>query len=334
MTPAELSLPVSYKKVAIVNNVPKKTENILSTSWPVHETESDDRHFLQTKFYDDDATTATESLANAIAKANYFDEVVVCDSALRTKDADTRTITTLTKSEVAQLINELDVDFIVALENVSLRTDTKIGQAIYGMYAGELKARMAPVIRIYSPTQKATASICRLDSISWEGYGSDIQTAKESLATEDEVIKEITDYAGSSVAKSIIPSWETSERYFFTGGSVNMRDAYIYAKEEEWEKAIALWTDVYNTSKGKKKMYAAYNLALGNEMTDNIVEACDWIEKADSIAQKVEKVDSKSPQAVESPRYALITYYSTILKKRMESLGKVKIQMMRFNDNF
>ena len=34
--------------------------------------------------------TATEELANSVYEGNYFDEVIICDSALRSKDYFTR----------------------------------------------------------------------------------------------------------------------------------------------------------------------------------------------------------------------------------------------------
>ena len=50
-----------------------------------------------------------------------------------------------------------------------------------------------------------------------------------------------------------------------------MRDAAVFVREDNWDKAIELWKQTYEKKKkGKQKMYAAYNIALGYEMQDSI----------------------------------------------------------------
>lgn len=59
-------------------------------------------------------------MARAIADGNYFDEVVICDSALRADDKIARE-ETLSQEEVGELTDKLDVDFLIALENLQLK---------------------------------------------------------------------------------------------------------------------------------------------------------------------------------------------------------------------
>ena len=44
----------------------------------------------KTDYYNGNAAIATESLAEALAHENYFNEVVICDSALRAHDVTPR----------------------------------------------------------------------------------------------------------------------------------------------------------------------------------------------------------------------------------------------------
>ena len=53
----------------------------------------------------------------------------------------------------------------------------------------------------------------------------------------------------------------------------NMRDAAVFVREDNWDKAIELWKQTYEKKKkGKQKMYAAYNIALGYEMQNSGVK--------------------------------------------------------------
>ena len=81
--------------------------------------------FTGTKYFNGDGKIATESLAEALANENYFDEVIICDSALRAHDMIPRE-STLSKEEVEKLTQSLDADFLIALENVQMRSIRKI----------------------------------------------------------------------------------------------------------------------------------------------------------------------------------------------------------------
>ena len=83
------------------------------------------------------------------------------------------------------------------------------------------------------------------------------------------MLKEASEFAGTVPVKYMLPHWKTASRYLFTSGSVNMRDAAVYVRENDWKRAIELWKQTYEKKKkGKQKMYAAYNVALGYEMQE------------------------------------------------------------------
>ena len=165
MMPADISFPTDLKRVAIVNNMPNVPDNKLISSQetkPKNETEIASR----TDYYNGEARIATESLAEAVAGHNYFDLVVICDSALRNKDLHPRE-TTLAQEEVRQLTQELGVDFLIALENIQLKSVRKLEYIPEwrGFY-GTVDVKVYPTIRIYLPSRSvpmATVNSC--DSI-------------------------------------------------------------------------------------------------------------------------------------------------------------------------
>lgn len=115
-----------------------------------------------------------------------------------------------------------------------------------------------------------------------------------------------------------------------------MRDAAVYVRENKWDTAIELWKQTYASKKGKKKMQAAYNLAVGYEMQDNIIEAADWALKAQAEARIVDGVDKKDLTHLtqsDLPYYVLTTLYVSELEKRKEGLSRLNMQMQRFNND-
>lgn len=334
MLPADVSFPPSLKRVGIVNNMPEVPENkpILAK-----EKKKDDFEIARkVDYYNGNAAIAAESFAEALAHENYFNEVVICDSALRTHDITPRE-GKLSTEEVNELIRSLDVDFLIALENVQIRAVRKVKyMRDWGIYYGTVDAKVYPTVRVYLPNRSTPmVTINNNDSIFWEetGNGPYVQT---HLISEEDLIKQASEFAGTIPVKRLLPYWKTARRYLFCGGSVNMRDAAVYAREKEWDTAIGLWKQTYTTKKGKKKMQAAYNLAVGYEMQDSIATAADWALKAQAEARIVDGVDKKDLTRLtkdDLPYYVLTTLYATELEERKEGLSRLNMQMQRFNED-
>ena len=105
-------------------------------------------------------------------------------------------------------------------------------------------------------------------------------------------------------------------------GNIEMRDAGVCLRENDWDGAYNLWNTAYEKRKGQQKMKAAFNIALYYEIKNHVKQAGEWLEKA----KKLVKSGSKDEQ--------LIDFYSLELEEREGKLPKLRIQMKRFDDNF
>lgn len=340
MLPAEVSFPPSLKRVAVVNNMPPIPDNKLILEEADEKKKDETELARKIKYLNGDAKIATEALAGALADENYFDEVVICDSALRAHDMIPRE-STLGKNEVEELTENLKVDFLIALENVQIRSLRKIEHfPDWGVYTGTLDVKVYPVVKIYIPQRSGPmVTVNTNDSIFWEYTASSIPLAGAGLISEKNMLKEASEFAGTVPVKHMLPHWKTDTRYLFTGGSVNMRDAAVYVRENNWEGAIKLWKQTYEKKKkGKQKMYAAYNIALGYEMQDSIHTAAEWALKAQKAAYDVDKVEEKKNQNTvdisDVPNYFAVSRYLNELEERKEGMTRLNAQMQRFKNDF
>lgn len=340
MLPAEISFPPSLKRVAVVNNMPAVPDNRPILEEKDEKPKSKTEVARKAQYFNGDARTTTEALAEALAQENYFDEVIICDSALRAGDRTPRE-STLGRSEVESLTESLDVDFLIALENVQIRALQKIEHIPQAdLYAGTLDVKVYPTVRVYLPNRNGPmVSIQASDSIFWEHTAPHLAQAGAGLIGEEEMLREASGFAGTVPVRQLLPHWQTATRYLFTGRSVNMRDAAVYVRENNWERAVELWKEVYRTrKKGKQKMQAAYNLALGYEMQDSIQEAEQWALKAQEEAYKVDRIEEKNaPGGVDIsdvPNYFAATQYLNELQKRKQGITRLNGQMERFSHDF
>ena len=198
-----------------------------------------------------------------------------------------------------------------------MRSNRKISyMPDWGVFLGTVDVKVYPTVRIYLPNRKGPmVTVNSNDSIFWEEAGNGEASVRSRLISEE----------------------DTSNRYLFSGGSVNMRDAAVYAKEENWSKAVELWKQTYETKKGKQKMYAAYNTALGYEMQDSIDTALEWALKAQTLAREKSKTDKKETGEIHDGTisyYIFISMYVDELEKRKEGMARLNMQMNRFDDDF
>ena len=311
LEPAEVSFPESLRRVAVVNNVPDAKGLIVQ--------DEKGRHPYSTG--EGDGRVAAESLAESLAQGDYFDEVVICDSVLRWGDS-VRVSKPLSQQDVSRLTRKLDVDCLISIERIELLVSGRVRPLPeWSLYLGTIDAKVKTMVKVYLPQrQAAITTVISNDSIFWKETGISEKNVMASLVSEQEIIRQASHFAGTLPAGRLIPTWHSDQRLLFTGGSVEMRDAAVYARETKWNEAIQLWEKAYQQKRGKQKIQAAINLAVGHEMCDDVTAACEWIGKAQSLL------------GPDSELNHFVTLYAVMLEKRREQLVRLNTQMHRFDD--
>ncbi len=258
MLPAEVSFPSALRRVAVVNNMPPIPDNKLILEENDEKKKDETEIARKTKYFNGDGKIATESLAEALANENYFDEVIICDSALRAHDMIPRE-SSLSKEEVEKLTQSLDADFLIALENVQMRSIRKIEYLPeWGVYAGTLDLKVYPTVKVYLPQRNGPmVTVNASDSIFWDHAAPSMAQAGAGLISEKEMLREASEFAGTIPVSHMLPHWKTASRYLFTGGSVNMRDAAVFVREDNWDKAMRRFIYYFRVSAGQYFVCAA-----------------------------------------------------------------------------
>lgn len=296
LIPSVVNYPEEVRKVGIVNNLPADAR-------------PSDRK-LTIGILSPDGKIAAEAFAEAVADANYFDETLISDSILRKNDTSAG-MRLLTPSQVDALAEAMGVDMIFSFDALTIRTRK---DAVMDWELGPVEvvaADVTPLIHIYLPGRSHPLyTVSKSDSV----YFYLTHTLNDRT-----IVEEASRSAARVPVDYLLPHWRTAERCMFSGGSVQMRDAAVWAKEGDWAEARKLWTEQYETTRNaQKKMRAAYNIALSHEMEGNPAEGVKWLEKA----------EAQPSQDVADRR--LLEYYKKELTRRAEDLGRLNVQMQRF----
>jgi hypothetical protein len=336
LVPGDLSFPSSIRRVGVVNNVSGDFPNVFLLSGDT--TKLPYEIARKVTYHEGNSAIATESLAEAIAEAQYFEEVIISDSLLRVHDINPRE-TTLSNEEVTELTESLGVDMIIALEAVNLRAIRSVSFFLEGGYLGIVDLKVNPQVNIYVPGRRSPlAGINVTDSIFWEGVFSTQVRAQTQVISETKMIDEASNFAGTLPVKHIVPVWKTVDRVYYSSNKSDMRDASVMARKGEWEKAYHLWKKVYDSNKKKDQMKAAINIALYYEIKDNLDEAIAWVEKSKELAKDIEKIDAQKEQLMKlydpdgTSTYHIASSYLNVLMARKEQSAKLNMQMRRFSE--
>ena len=296
LQPADVSFPGQIRKVGIVNNMPAVHQDYKQVDYTSASLEGD-------------GEVATEALAQEVVSVNYFDQVVMYDKRFRksTHPLDQP----ISKEMVDDLIRILDVDMLLAMErvNVELKKSTMFIPELYATVPA-VDGVVTSVVRAYlKQREEPLFTVQKTDTLCWE------ITPK---LTYGDVVKDVSEYAASMPIQNLLPYWEEMERYYFDGGNVEMRDAGVYVREQNWEEASVLWKKVYDKKKGKAKMRAAYNLAVYSEMKDDFESAEEYLATACALADEG------------SWEQQLILIYQLKMEEERKKNLRLNVQMKRF----
>ena len=306
---AQANFPASVRQIAVVNNMPQipdAANNIMTLG----ETEGD-------------GLQSTSALASALADSKYFDEVIICDSALnhqrivkptnekQSSEATAFPVHTLKQEDVTELCKMLNADMLFSLDRILINKEKKHIRYL-GMQESipVIRVKVTSVVSLHVPTRSKPIQIIHTtDSLDW---------TIDNVPSDKEMLKEAAEFGAHIMSNQLVPYWTQTSRIYYTGGMADMRDAAVCVRENDWESASEIWKSIFDKTKSKKvKMRTAFNIAVAHEMTGQLTEAEKWLDTAKGFI-----IDNESR--------AEWKYYSALLKERISKFARIKTQMDRF----
>lgn len=329
LTAAEVGFPAEIRKVAVVNNVSDSIGDSLRYSYTSPEKPIKASYL---SIISGDGTLTTNVLAEALGQQQYFDVVMICDSALRINDTTPR-MNRLTQTEVEILTEDLGVDMLISLDKIPLKLTRHLLDWDLNRWV-KTTVEAIPIVSFYIPSRIQPLIILqKSDSIYWVNTLMDFEF---NLINDMDILRESSEFAGEIAASYIVPTWVQASRFMFSSGSSDLKDGAFFAKNNQWENALPLWEKAYQQNKGSKKAKAASNISLYYEMNSELEKANEWMEKAiDALgANENELKEIEWNDDLLGSDKAKILYNRQAMKKRVKDLPKLQPQLQRFEDDF
>lgn len=281
--PATVSFPEQIQKVGVIDRVNLSVQDHSVNPFYLNSVE------------------LSRNIAVKLAEADYFEDVILCDSDVSTWDKDEDKIYPLNPVHVQYLCEDLGVDMIIGLE----RVNSSLVESNYVPVVA-----MESILRLYLPNRERPFRMEVLkDTIMWDIDG---------LLTYTDARQDMVDYMSDKAAHELTPHWRTIERTFFEGGNVDMRDAAMFVRENNWEKAEEIWINASQKAKGKLKEQYEFNIIVAEEILGNV----------ETAYKKCQELESRVIQY--SDIYLLANTYSQVLRKRLSDIQTLNLQMHRF----
>ena len=160
--------------------------------------------------------------------------------------------------------------------------------------------------RIYYPKEeKIVYSKLLKDTLYWNDSDASVRELFNRMTSIKKALNEAGFDAALQLADKIGTNWKDENRYYFSKGNPELKQAAKFVETGDWEQAMAIWKNIAenNSNTDIIKSKAQYNIALGYEILGDIDQAISWALSSYNT------------------RYQTITYrYLEILRKRKNEL--------------
>ncbi|MFC2118766.1 DUF6340 family protein [Bacteroidota bacterium] len=158
----------------------------------------------------------------------------------------------------------------------------------YTVYKAVRSLNIVSRLRTYDPIKsRCLDEIPFNDVFTWESYGNTEEEAISGLPDNRLAILEAGKKLGEKYAERITPFYLNVERNFYNKGSDELVKAATYAKNNEWNKAAGVWTNILRNGEDSLiNSYASYNMAVWEEINGQPHIALSWARKSNKLVQR------------------------------------------------
>jgi hypothetical protein len=296
LVPANITVPSSVKKVAIVNrSLPSKGDGFANflEGFITGESIKGDK---------EGSNKCVNALVDKLNTSPRFGAVLVNYPQLR--GTGTRewpaplswimvdSICRMYKSEALVALETFDSDILFDKGKNILKQETAHGKdTLVSEFFANLKINVNAGWRVYDDINRTVLDEQSfIDNKSWAKKGATPEAVLKQLPDKRDAVNVAGIFAGDQYGIRISPTWANVYRSYYVKGKkeVGFKNAKKLVRLKKWDQATIIWTNLAKSTDPKIAGRANYNLALASEMDGDLDKALKYATVArDSFNVKV-----------------------------------------------
>lgn len=233
---------------------------------------------------------ATKTFAESLADADYFREVFVRDTTIKTQGL-VLDMTALSPQIVDTLCWANGVDAVISIDRLLFKIFRNVSTvADNGYFLGTVRIDVNGLVRAYLP-QKQTPyrTVLLQDSVFFVEDGATLEEVNTYLPSDSACIVEASKYVSGNFYKAFVPHRQIGERIYFLGARRLWKEGASFADSNKWDFAEKRWREIYEKSTKQARGKAAFNVALARELQGDFKGAIEWCTRSKDLFQELKE---------------------------------------------
>jgi hypothetical protein len=248
----------------------------------------------------------------------FYNQVIAYKKPLR-KDGFFLAETDIQPDEIRHIASETNADAVISLNVFVVLLNYKAHYR-YGNLTAAVHAKFNVYDAVGNPIGEP---VLYQDSFQMDRsyLSSNTYRTNNVLFEMKKSLRESAIYAADKVASMLAPHWQQQERWiFYSGLQKESREATLKATANEWKEAAQIWSDLYEQEDNSlKKAKLASNIAVANEMQDDVESAFAW-------ANISYELFGEYGEGISNPGFTFVSNYCKDLKTRIDDFKKLDEQ--------
>ncbi len=320
--PASVTFPIDATKVVVVNNAVVQPDSVgLESSYNGKKTEG------MYPSLDSIPWVSVESISERLEDSDFFSQVAIYRSSLRS-DNQWLAKGRLSKDFREQFLRETGMDAIISVDQLLFNTVQDGIPLSDDMYLSnsylftDIRVTGVISISIYVKDKESPLSSFSLKDSTFTKTSaySDLKESEVIRRLLQSMIFKVAYKLGDKTAILLTPTWKTADRIVYAGYSSRMKEATSYFKSNKWSKAEDIWLSEYDKKeKPLDKARMSVNMAVANEMQDDLDTALTWVKKAKEYYLQTDAKDNAN-------EIEHVDKYTEVLEKRIQNSRVLDLQ--------
>lgn len=314
LKPARMFVPEDVRKIVLVDNTLGQPAHIGNYIYLIYWKEGQLIKELDGKdtiSVDSLGTSLVFNTANTLLETGYYDTVLVWDKNM----SDSTKIWTaqhLSGSDIRNIAKQTAADAVYSLDVYTYENALNMKlDPVYGTVTKLfVNVSSRALWRFYDVKNGKTLKHQIVqDSITKEGQ---LFLPDFGLPSNEDMLMDMAWKTGEASGKVMSPSWKKVNRVYFNKGALEFKLASKNLEQGNFEAFKKGMFPLYEHGKGKVKARAAFNLAFYYELSDQLEESKEWIDKS------IMEYSTLNRESVYGDELKIAYTYLNVLSKRLK----------------